>query len=177
MSSSEALSATGPRTAAGKAKSSRNATKHGLTAELVLAPGERLAVFTAFTEAMTASLMPVGEVEALLVERVSLCAWRLRRVSRLEAAYAITNAERHIEKLSEGRAWGTEGLSSQGVEGTYVENQASVLVNLSRYEAALERSMYRALHELQRAQAARSGQAVPLPSVLDVDVGVSSHDP
>lgn len=169
--------ATGPRTAAGKARSSRNATKHGLTAALVLAPGERLSVFNAFAEAMTASLMPVGEVEALLVERVALCAWRLRRVSRLEAAYARSKVEHHTQRMTEGFAYGTEGLSSQGVEGTYVERQASVLVNLSRYEAALERSMYRALHELERAQAARSGQAVPLPSVLDVDVGVSGDAP
>jgi hypothetical protein len=32
---------------------------------------------------------------------------------------------------------------------------------LSRYEVTLERSLYRALHELQRLQAARDGQTVP----------------
>ena len=44
---------------------------------------------------------------------------------------------------------------------------------LSRYEVTLERSLYKALHELQRLQAARDGQAVPLPVVVDVDVSVS----
>jgi hypothetical protein len=44
---------------------------------------------------------------------------------------------------------------------------------LSRYEVTLERSLYRALHELQRLQAAREGRAVPLPAAVDVDVSVS----
>jgi hypothetical protein len=44
---------------------------------------------------------------------------------------------------------------------------------LSRYETALERSLNKALHELQRRQAAGRGQAVPLPEVVDVKVSVS----
>ena len=169
--------ATGPRTAKGKAKSSRNATKHGLTAALVLAPGERLAAFESLVAALTDSLQPVGELETLLVERVSLCAWRLRRVARLEVAYVTSKAEAHAHRADHGLAFDTEGLSSQGVEGTHVRAQAEVFVNLSRYEAALERSMYRALHELERAQAARGGQVVPVPAVLDVQVSRAGDDP
>ena len=44
---------------------------------------------------------------------------------------------------------------------------------LSRYEVSLERSLYRALHELQRLQALRDGQAVPPPEVVNVDVSIS----
>jgi len=39
---------------------------------------------------------------------------------------------------------------------------------LTRYEVALERSMYRSLHELERRQAARRGARVIPPAVLDV---------
>jgi hypothetical protein len=46
----------------------------------------------------------------------------------------------------------------------------------TRYEVTLERSLYRALHELQRLQAARAGQPVPLPEAVDVDVFVSEPD-
>jgi hypothetical protein len=70
----------------------------------------------------------------------------------------------------------SEGLSAQGVEGHFVEKQANVLVNLTRYEAALERSMYRALHELERAQAARQGERVALPTMLDVTVSASPDE-
>lgn len=43
---------------------------------------------------------------------------------------------------------------------------------ITRYEAHLERGLYRALHELWRIQAARSGGHVPAPAVLDVDAAV-----
>lgn len=46
---------------------------------------------------------------------------------------------------------------------------------LARYETALERSLYKALHEFQRLQAARNGQPVPIPEAVDVDVSVSAQ--
>jgi hypothetical protein len=44
---------------------------------------------------------------------------------------------------------------------------------LSRYETAIERGVYKALHELQRLQAARSGQVVLPPTAADVDIALS----
>jgi hypothetical protein len=44
------------------------------------------------------------------------------------------------------------------------------LLNLTRYEAVIERGMFQALHELQRLQAARSGAAPALPTAIDVTV-------
>ncbi len=41
---------------------------------------------------------------------------------------------------------------------------------LSKYETSLEKSLYRALHELQRLQAQRHGQPVMLPIMLDVNI-------
>lgn len=46
---------------------------------------------------------------------------------------------------------------------------ANAFTKLSRYEAAIERSLYRALHELQRLQATRAGQHVPLPVDISLD--------
>ena len=46
----------------------------------------------------------------------------------------------------------------------------NTLANLGRYEGRIDRSLYRALHELQRIQAARCGEDVPPPAVLDVEV-------
>jgi hypothetical protein len=42
------------------------------------------------------------------------------------------------------------------------------LAKITRYESSLERSLYKALHELQRIQAARQGQVVPPPVAIDV---------
>ncbi len=49
-------------------------------------------------------------------------------------------------------------------------NAGDTFTRLSRYEAHLERALYRALHELERRQAARCGQVVAPPNVLDVMV-------
>src|SRR5215213_11591877 len=58
-------------------------------------------------------------------------------------------------------------------------NEANAFSKLSRYEAMIERSLYKALHELQRLQAARhaGGNGTP-PLAIDVDVsGVSGDEP
>ena len=49
-------------------------------------------------------------------------------------------------------------------------DKANAFSKLSRYETSIERQIYRALHELERRQAARSGAAVTPPQVVDVDV-------
>src|SRR5947208_744595 len=55
--------------------------------------------------------------------------------------------------------------------------QASqTLSTLARYETSIERALYHALHELQRLQAARAGQAVPPPLAVDVDMTVAHLD-
>jgi hypothetical protein len=54
---------------------------------------------------------------------------------------------------------------------------ANTLQKITRYEAHLSRQLLQALHELQRLQAGRGGQSVPLPAALDVVVdGTSGED-
>jgi hypothetical protein len=45
---------------------------------------------------------------------------------------------------------------------------------LSRYEVTLERGMYKALHELQRLQAARNGEFLPPPEAVDIEVAFAT---
>jgi hypothetical protein len=54
--------------------------------------------------------------------------------------------------------------------------EANTLQKITRYEAHLSRQLLQALHELQRLQAARGGQAVPLPAALDVVVDGASRE-
>jgi len=56
-------------------------------------------------------------------------------------------------------------------------DKAIAFSKLSRYEAAIERSLYKALHELQRLQAARRADGdVPPPAAIHVDVSGVSGD-
>src|SRR5204863_7783573 len=77
----------GPHTEEGRAVASRNSLKHGLTAEqVVLIFGETADDFTRFHDEMRASFAPMDAVEERLVEHAVVCAWRLRRAYRAEAA-------------------------------------------------------------------------------------------
>lgn len=84
ISRRNAALSTGPRTPEGKAASSMNALKHGLTAETLVLPSENPENFLAFAEDLLAALVPVGALEEILAERVIMNAWRLRRALRAE---------------------------------------------------------------------------------------------
>lgn len=51
---------------------------------------------------------------------------------------------------------------------------ADPLSKLSRYEAGIERAHYKALHELLRLQAWRSGNGVGVPQAIDIDVSTNT---
>ncbi len=57
-------------------------------------------------------------------------------------------------------------------------NEANAFSKLSRHETGIERSFYKALHELQRLQAALHAEgSITPPVAVDVDVsGVSRED-
>ncbi len=77
----------GPRTAAGKARTARNALKHGLRAPARAAlDDENASEFRAFQAAAQAELAPSRTLQSELVERIVTAAWRARRGDRLEAA-------------------------------------------------------------------------------------------
>src|SRR3989304_164128 len=79
-----ALASTGPITANGKAKGACNALKHGILArEVVITAGdgaEDSSEYHRLQAALVADLAPVGEMELLLVEKIAVNYWRLRRV-------------------------------------------------------------------------------------------------
>ena len=75
----------GPKSAAGKARSARNALKHGLCAAQPVVLREDAAQFQAFEQALLAELAPVGALQGVLAQRVVSAAWRLRRADRFEA--------------------------------------------------------------------------------------------
>ena len=80
---------TGPRTAAGKAASSRNAIKHGILTRDVVLCGlqvrERAKEFHALRKQFWEQYAPVGPVEKMLVDRIVTTHWRMSRVVRAES--------------------------------------------------------------------------------------------
>ena len=95
-----ALNSTGPTSDAGKLKSSRNATRHGLLSNRLLLEAEDPAEFDALLLELQSSLRAVGILELALVERVAVNLWRQRRLVTAETA-AISLA-RQEHKTAEG---------------------------------------------------------------------------
>ncbi len=57
-----------------------------------------------------------------------------------------------------------------GISVIYAECANNVLGKFRRYEAHIERTVYRDLHECFRLKAARKGQKVEAPQVLDINM-------
>jgi hypothetical protein len=141
---------TGPRTERGRRISSMNALRHGLTAQHVTVFDEAEKDFRRFHRDLTRVLQPKGAMEAQLCERVIICAWRLRRVYRIETGM--------FSKARKSWAPGGPTIATD-IETVYtrLSSQDDNIAKLSRYEASIERSLRRALLDLERRQARRKG--------------------
>ena len=85
----------------------------------------------------------------------------------------ITDEEQHRQAMAHeektARLLQEESLAL-GVAFKQDAKYAGAISKLSRYEGAIERSLYRALHELQRVQAARQDGQAPASIAVDVTV-------
>ena len=213
-----ALKSTGPKTLEGKTAVRLNAVKHGLLSDQVLLPDEDEDALSELSERLRAELQPEGELENLLVDRITAATWRLRRLGRVEAGifacelYAelaeraqqeastytrfenpaddpdiylpstiITDEQKHQKPMDKVRKFESVRDAETATLGqTFVRdaNKANAFSKLSRYETTIERSLYKALHELQHLQTARRAEGnVPPPVAVDVEVsGVSKED-
>ena len=81
-----AENSTGPRSDAGKQRSSRNAVRHGLTAESVIELLEDAEDHAAFEEAIAVSFDPETAVERELILRLAVLLWWLWRATSIETA-------------------------------------------------------------------------------------------
>ena len=143
-----------------------NAMKHGLLSRHVLLPDEDEAALVELGKRLRVHLQPVGELEVLLVDRIVTATWRLRRVMAVETAI--------FESRRMQSDWKGDSVD-MGIGGAFMQDasRTEAFAKLSRYEALIERGLYKALHELQRLQAARAGVPVPPPAAADVDVNVT----
>jgi hypothetical protein len=159
----------GPKTGAGKAAAAKNALHHGLLSKDAMLPGESATDYARFAENLCLEFKPAGELECALVGRIGVLLWRLKRVGNLEAGILLWRQQKNEEWSPEARPRPFDDLNMAEKGETYIDG-ADALAKLSRYETSIERSLYKALHELQRLQAARHGEHVLAPVVVDVNV-------
>jgi len=157
----------GVKTDKGKNISKYNATKHGLLCKAVLIEWEDEKNFNKLEKNMKNRLKPVGELELLLVDRIIANVWRLKRALEIEKKTMEYQRQKGLDD-----PFDTEYLSSaqqlkKAFRNMIVNDDIDKIV---RYETTIERSLFRALHELQRIQATRSGEKIPTPLAVDINV-------
>jgi hypothetical protein len=139
-------------------------------------------------------LQRLGRVEAgvfawkhlgILAERAGRAARRYERgaVSAFTQEYnqpTTTDSEKYQVAMAQAKQMRTlrEENTAATLGLTFIRGSSGVdaFSKLSRYEAGIERSYYRALHELERLQHRRRGGHVPPPLALDVTVSGGNRD-
>jgi hypothetical protein len=109
---------------------------------------------------------------------------RALEISPLDALIAadttVADVRKHreaLEKAEEMRVKRDAETATLGLTFVRDADKTNAFSKLSRYETTIERGLYKALHELERRQAARLGGNVPTPLAVDVDVsGIPEGD-
>jgi hypothetical protein len=130
----------GPVTPEGRARSSQNALRHGLSSLHVVIPGENPAEFAELRESYLDLFQPSSLPESELAETMAAARWRLRRINRIE----------------------TELLSAEDFDFDEMANESKAPALLIRYERHLTRTYESARKELQTLQKMKAAQA-PAP--------------
>lgn len=160
--SATTTTATGPRTAAGKAISARNSLTHGLTARSPLLPTENEQEFLAVRAAAEQRYAPQTAAETALVAEYVDLHWRLRRIPAHEAKLIALELVRM--RTDPAIADLLASLDELALEALALERlmQSHTLTNLHRQEARLTRRIAALKPELNRlleAQALRQAAA------------------
>jgi hypothetical protein len=122
---------TGPRTEAGKAASSKNAMRHGLTSMKPVVTEADRPEFEALEAHLRFSLAPTGFLQELTYSRILISGWNMQRVLKLENALL------------------DQSLGEDPLSNPDTEKQAALY---QRYYARFEGSYRANLRELERLQ-------------------------
>ena len=145
---------TGPRTAAGKQRSSLNALRHGLTGQtVVVSPGD-LHAHTEFCDGFFRDFQPKGALESQLVQTIASCFWRLNRIAAHEQTLLSLDS---VACESQINTQDDRALAACAAARAF-EMHNKLLANLTLYEQRISRQYERALKLLVETQAARNSQ-------------------
>ncbi len=154
---------TGPRTEAGKAISSRNATKFGLFSGDFIRENEASG-YHARREALLGELAPVGILETTLADEIHRAMWRLRRCGQVEAEIALPADPASLEP-GEDPSPDPMYLHGSGID--------AIQKSVDRARAQAHRLLHKCTAELRRLQTERRlAQAASLS-----EPGISSVKP
>jgi len=146
---------TGPQTPEGRAAVRYNALTHGLTAQYAVMPQENKQEFEDLFASLEAEYQPSGPTENLLLKQMVINAWRIQRLQGMETSFFELAAVDYRQSFAEQyKNTDAHDLHAYLFREDVRCNDA--LSRMARYESRIQRSFYKAMHELQRLQALRA---------------------
>jgi hypothetical protein len=149
--STQKSKSTGPRTPEGKAKVSRNATRHGLTGRVVVLPSEDMDAFHAFCVELMQSLAPETPLERQYAQTFCDTQWRLNHARSFEDSMLAVGHFEDNNPIDTGHPQVDAALAA----GKLFREESKAFVNLTLYEQRLQRTLKESLRQLQELRAER----------------------
>ena len=159
----------GPTTPAGKAASSANSLRHGLTAKAVLLTNEEPAKFQALAEGYYKQLQPTGDLERDLIDEMVISKWRQRRDWSGETALFDREMDRQTKDV-DARFPKIDHASRYALAFKTLADESKAIQLAIRYETAHRRSFYTALETLLKLRAQRKPSPEPAPPEQNQEV-------
>ena len=151
VNKANAQKSTGPRTEAGKQRSSLNALRHGLTGQTIVLPSEDHSAYQRHSQSFLDEYQPKGATETQLVQSLLDSSWQLNRAAAIETnlfSLGITEMEDRI------RVNHPEAETALAMALAYREHNRA-FANISAYRQRLARQFERTLVLLRQIQAER----------------------
>src|ERR1700691_5496308 len=139
------------RTLEGKARSSMNALRHGLTARVVVLPSEDMDAYKKFSMDMVDSLDAQTPLERQFAQTVVDNQWRINRIRSIEDGMLGMG---HFEAAG-NIDFGHPQIHAAFTAARAFRDDSKSFVNLSIYEQRLHRSMKESLRQLRELQTER----------------------
>jgi hypothetical protein len=144
----------GPITPEGKARSSQNALKHGLSSRQIVIETEDEEEWLEFRDECRQTFSPVGAIELGYADEFAASRWRLNRCLGIETS--IFDHEFAMQKIyDEKRCSEMDDLAKTGKAFRSAQDN---LTALGRYETRIRRSGERALTNLLKLQSTRQNK-------------------
>ena len=134
----------GPLTPEGKARSSRNSLRHGLTAAAVVLDNEEASGFLALQKSCLKQFQPATQLEMEIVNSIAASRWRLRRVPLIETGILKNAYDARLEFDSFN-----ELPDNDHRVADVFDSCDETIARIARYEVALNRAFERSLRQLQ----------------------------
>ena len=144
----------GPRSEAGKRRSSLNARRHNLTGQVTAMTEEDRTAHDAFSEALIKAMVPEGALEIQLAQRIATDSWRLNRSSAIEDNIFALGLFNHSGEIDTDHP---ELHAALTAARTFTREAKSIEL-LTLYEQRINRSLQKNLALLQQLQAARKAE-------------------